>query len=262
MSIQNSTIILCLASALLQGCSFGFKDVALNQSLPDDFKYRTILKNSIEFRSDPGSNIGLVISPDEKGQYHIIGKPILPSGVVPQVSALKDGNVYDSKVDAGASSQGSYLAFAATLSVDQTASVDIVDAVHAYVPPADIPDDSLFAIAATHSATPRYWLEDLYISTVTKTVATKESGNVTASPPAFGAKGSIYGDDSETSHDWIVAARLINVDTYALAHGKPANGPIGHDEKLISAPTNTLLRPGQNLSFSVLSPITFDMRKK
>lgn len=265
------------ACVVLSACGVTFADVALNQALPDDFKYRTVIKNSVDFRGDPGANIGLLISPDNTGQYQTIGRPLLAQGSIPQVATLKDGEVYSAKLDSGAAVQGNYLAFTAALSVDQTASLDIVDAVHAYVPPAQIPDDQIFAVAATASTSARYWIEDLYISTVTKTTSSKESASASASPPAYGAKGNVYAQDSVTSHDWVVAARLINVDAYAAAHGKPHNGPTPPAAaSLLLAPTTPPAalsarlgqqralaqispRFGQTVTYSVLPPIVLRM---
>ncbi len=256
---------------LLSGCHTGvhFADIPLNADLPNDFRYRTVITNSVDFRLDPGSNIGVLISPDANGLYQIIAKPILSDGSTPQVAAIKDGDVYDSTVDSGFALQGNYLTVAAGLSGSNLATIDIVDAIHAYVPPAEIPDEKLFAIAATTNQVPRFWLEDLYISTITKTEAAQESADASASTPAYGAKGNVYHQVGGTFHDWVVAARLINVDAYAQAHGKPANGPIPANVKFIPAPAPAalehvspskrafyMLRPGQNLSYAVLPPIS------
>ncbi len=256
-------ILATIGGVALCGCGVTFSDVTLNKRTPDDFRYRTVLKNSVEFRMDPASNIGLIIAPDANNEYHIIGKPMLAAGSVPVVAALKDGSVYTSKIDSGASVEGNYLTVAASLSASQAAEIDIVDAIHAYVPPAQIPDDQIFALAATSSSVPRYWLSDLYISTVTTTYAAKESANASGSSPAFGAKGNVYADQGEAVHDWVVAARLINVDQYAKAHNRPANGPIPSDIKIISAaPPSSgssgnrfALREGQHVDYAVLQPI-------
>jgi len=260
---------------LLAGCTgVHFADIPLNQELPRDFVYRTVITNSTDFRLDPGSNIGVVISPDANGLYQIIGKPLLSDKSIPQVAAIKDGDVYDSTVDSGAAIQGNYLAFTAGFSLSKQATIHIIDAVHAYVPPAEIPDDKLFAIAATKSEISRFWLEDLYISTITKTEAEQESANASASTPAYGAKGNVYHQVGGTFHDWVVAARLINIDFYAKNHGKPANGPIPPNVKIVAAPAPADLsripqskqiffmpRSGQNLSYAVLPPMGLKFAK-
>lgn len=265
-------VCLGLTGSLAACAGVKFTDQALNSPLPNDFVYRTVLANSVEFRLNPADNIGVLISPDSAGMYHITAKPMLAPGSTPAVDALKDGEVYDSKVDSGGSLQGNYLAFTASLDATQTAEVHIVDAVHAYVPPAQIPDDQLFAVASTTSTVPRYWLNDLYISTVTRSTYKKEDASASASPPAFGAKGSVYAENTTNIHDWVVAARLINVDAYARDHGKPFNGPIPASARYIVAPTTppralaehlgmeeamreTALRPGQHLQYAVLPPI-------
>ena len=262
---------LCLAMGLAGCQGVTFKDIGVNPPLPDDFKSRTVIKNSIDFRLNPESNIGLIIAPDAAGTYEIIGKPVLASGSVPQSSAFKDGEVYDAIIDSGAAMQGNYLAFAASLSSDQKAELHIVDATHAFVPIADIPDDLIFAIAATASSKPRYWIAELYISTVTKTNSTEESSTATSSGPAFGANGKVYAQDTVSSHDWVVAAKLINVDAYAAANNKPHAGPLPNEMAVspLAAPRLAFVEPlgetgaraartpraGQKVGYTVLPPI-------
>ncbi len=213
---QKSVYIVLTAAPLLAGCGVHFADQSLNSlPLPEDFKCRTAIKNSVDYRYNPQDNIGLLITPKPDGEYETIGRPILTQGTTPQLDIFKDSNVYQGKVDQGASLQGSYLAFAAGLQANQVASVNIFDVSHAYVLPNQIPDEALFALAAKPTTTPRYWIEQMYISGVTRTVFESESANASGSAEAFGAKGSVYQQASNASNDWIVAVQLLNVDRYA-----------------------------------------------
>lgn len=231
MRAIGSAVAVTIVCAFLGACGgsgYSFVPVPLNPGLPQDFKNRTVIKNSVDFRLNPETYIGEVISPDAAGNYTIISKPILAAASKPTSEMFKDGQVYSGQIDQGASAQGSYLAVVSgSLTAKQTADVEIVDAVHAYVPPAEYPDDQLFQLAATHSDVPRYWLAELYISTVSNTVFQDLEGSTSVTAPAFGAKGSVYQKYQQTLHDWSVAAKLIDIDAYARVHNKPSGGPGG-----------------------------------
>jgi len=222
------TIIL-LGTAFLTACApkYTFPSQPLNSTpLPNDFKNRVVIKNSIDFRINPVKNIGLFIAANGNGYYSVISQPTVASGYTP-IAENMDGAVYESTIDRGASAQGSYLALAAaSLSDKQVAQLTIKDQVHAYVPLSGIPEDRIFSIAGTPSTEYRYWIADLYISSISTSVFTNLEGNTAITAPAFGAKGAVYQKGGVAAQDWSVAARLINVDAYAKARNMPYSGPI------------------------------------
>src|SRR4051812_29679168 len=109
------------------GCNtskYSFVDVPLNGILPADFKNRTVISNSVDFRLNPESYIGEVISPKSAGEYMIVSKPVLDPGSKPVQELFKDGQIYRGQIDKGASAQGSYLtSLTANMTAKQTADV-------------------------------------------------------------------------------------------------------------------------------------------
>jgi hypothetical protein len=262
---KSFSIPLVSVCALLAGCqhTYTFGNISLNAPIPQDFKNRVVINNSIDFRLNPSDYIGEVIAPNADGTYAIIAKPILATGSTPKQENFTNGAVYDSQIDQNASANGNYLTtVTANLSVNEKMGVDIVDAVHAYVPPSEYPDSQIFTMAATQSTTPRYWIAELYISTITDSVYTDKSGSTNVTAPAFGAGGKVYQQSSTTTHDFAVAAKLIDIDAYARVHNMPSGGPAPHPATIVNqtvmvggGPHAPALAVAHTLTFAVLPPI-------
>jgi hypothetical protein len=66
----------CLA---LTSCGMKFRDENVNLDLPNDYKYRTPIKNTADLRFHMIENVGLLVTPGpEPGTYEALSKPILP----------------------------------------------------------------------------------------------------------------------------------------------------------------------------------------
>jgi PBP1b-binding outer membrane lipoprotein LpoB len=77
--IAKKMALIALTAVLLNGCSgLKFKDEKVNLSLPDDFRFRTPIKNTADLRFFMKENVGLLITPDgSSGAYKILAKPIV-----------------------------------------------------------------------------------------------------------------------------------------------------------------------------------------
>ncbi|HZU51534.1 MAG TPA: hypothetical protein VE968_06635 [Sphingomicrobium sp.] len=259
--MRNVLLLLPITCVVLAGCAnaktpvYTIGNVSVNAPIPQDWTCRTLLKNTIDFRINPSQYIGEVITPNDDGTFSIVAKPILALGSKPIEKSFESGSVYDSKIDKKASASGNYLAIVtASLAANQKMDVDIVDAVHASVPPLEYPDDKLFALAKSKSTIKRFWIAELYISTITESVYSDLSGSTNITAPAFGADGKVYQQSSQTTHDYAVAAKLIDIDDYARNHGKASGGPAAQSRK---SACPAILPPGLVKGFAPSPPKSF-----
>lgn len=210
-------ISVALASALISGCGLKFKDERVNLSLPDDWKYRTTIKNTADMRFYMKENIGLLVTPSNlPGTYKALLKPIVPDGFVPREEVIKDGTVYSSKITTGASVQGGYLTFAAELSASQAVDYKIIDISRVDIPWAQIPDAKIRQTAATPNPNnvKRLWIQSLILSKVLSQSYSEIECSASGSGPAFQAGGKCFNQTGVESNDYAVAVVFIDIDEY------------------------------------------------
>jgi hypothetical protein len=211
------------------GCGIRFGEAALNASLPDTFKNRAVWDDpsilSYRLSELPGTLVHEVTGPNGAKSYKRV-KYIVADGFVPTIDAIKDGTIYSSKVDTGAAVQGNYLAFAASLSTDQTVDVTITDAALSLIPQANVPMAKLLEEAkqAAPPGTRRLWIQAAMLSLVVKRTYTK----ITASASGvvgdtFGAKGNVYHDSSSLNNDRTIALLIYDIDALKEGEGRLAS---------------------------------------
>src|ERR1035438_1205040 len=143
--MKNRLSIACIAFAL-SGCSgVRFSDVKLNAALPANFKNRTLYPDTAIVRFKLPELAGSILYMQQGSGVFTRGNRIVKSGYTAVLEVVKDDDklIYSSKIDRGASAQGSYLVFAAGFDAKQTADVDISDTSLVFINAADVPWDAL-----------------------------------------------------------------------------------------------------------------------
>jgi hypothetical protein len=227
MKRMNAKLIIfvVLTGVFLSGCAgLKFRDTNVNTGLPDDWKYRTPVKNTADLRFNMGENVGLLVTPGSvTGSYDVLAKPILPENFSVREEIIKDGAVYSSKITQGASVQGGYLTFAGSLSANEVVDFHIIDLSRVDVPWTSFPDAKIRAAAAT--ANPqnlkRLWIQSLILSRVLSQNYTELKCDASGAGPAFQVGGKCFNETSTESHDYAIAAVFVDIDKYV--QGNPGN---------------------------------------
>jgi hypothetical protein len=218
-----TAIVLCIL--FVSGCGLKFKDEMVNLSLPDDWKYRTPIKNTTDLRFHMVENAGLLVTPTSDPKvYRIIAKPILPDDFTAREETIKEGDVYTSKITQSASAQGSYLAFAADLSASQAVEFRIVDMSRADVPWHQLPDAKIRAAASIPNPdnNKRLWIQSLILSRILTQNYAEIKCNASGSGPAFQVGGKCYNSTGVEVHDYAIGTVLLDIDKYVRDNPGPS----------------------------------------
>lgn len=202
----------------LAGCSgLRFKDEQVNLALPEDWKYRTPIRNTADMRFFMKENIGLLVTQaDTPGVYHVLSQPLVPDGFSPREEVIKEGAVYASKITRSASTQGAYLAFAASFSEDQAVDYRIVDVSRVDIPWTHLPDAKIRRAASVPNpeGIKRLWIQSLILSRILTQNYVALSCSASASGPAFQADGKCYNTTGSETSDYAIGAVFVDIDTY------------------------------------------------
>lgn len=213
----------------LSGCGLKFKDEMVNLGLPDDWKYRTPVKNTADLRFFMSENVGLVVTPSATSadKYDILAQPILPDNFTTREQTIKDGGVYSSKITQGASVQGGYLTFAASLSATQATDFRIVDISRVDIPWNKFPDAKIRAFAATPnpSNAKRLWIQSLILSRVLSQSYSEIKCDASGSGPAFQAGGKCFNSTGVEVNDFAIGTVFVDVDKYVQSNPGAALSP-------------------------------------
>lgn len=217
--IAKKIALFALASSMfLSGCSgLKFKDENVNLALPNDFSFRTPIKNTADLRFFMKENVGLLVTPSgDSGAYRVLAPPIVADGFQAREEIIKDGTVYSSKITQGASVQGGYLLFSANLSAEQAMEYRIVDISRVDVPWSQLPDAKIRAAAATQnpSGVKRLWIQSLILSRVLSQNYSELKCDASGSGPAFKAGGKCFNTTGVESHDYAIGVVFVDVDDY------------------------------------------------
>ncbi|WP_253993352.1 hypothetical protein [Myxococcus qinghaiensis] len=218
-----------LLALLLSGCGVTFSNTPeFNKGLPEDFKRRVLWNETDIFKYNLEQLAGHVIySKASTGEYDR-GPRLTTSGKSPTFKLIDNGQVYHSKIDNAAKAEGSYLAFAATMSNDQTADVSIIDTAQVLIPYEDVPVTDLAKISETKApqGVKRYYIQGVLLASVTTrygaTIKTDASGVV---GNTFGAKGSVFNEQQTVGRDFRISLLLIDIDRMALLKAAPQLSP-------------------------------------
>lgn len=224
---MKRVILAAGAALLLVGCTgIRFAPVALNGPLPENFKKRTLYARTEIFRHQLPEFAGSILyRKGDAGEFDR-GARIVKAGFDVPLQTIKDVDaaVYASKIDRGASVQGSYLAFAASFGEKQTASVDMRDTVMVFIHWNDVPLDELKKVAQSPNPNPgthRYWVQAALLTAITIDNYAEISGNASAVlGETFGAKGNVYNKQGVTSHDYWISMELLDLETLAKIVGE------------------------------------------
>jgi hypothetical protein len=211
------TSFVILSIVFFYGCGLKFKDEMVNLGLPDDWKYRTVIKNTADLRFNMTKNVGLLVTQSiPSGTVVVLGKPILPKNFTAREDIIKDGVVYSSKITQGASLQGGYLAFAADLSLSQAVDYRIVDISRVEVPWNEFPDAEIRAAAATPNPNnvKRLWIQSLLLSRILSQNYTELKCDASGSGPAFQVGGKCFNSTGTEVNDFAIGVVFLDIDKY------------------------------------------------
>jgi hypothetical protein len=213
----------CLA---LTSCGIKFRDENVNLDLPNDYKYRTPIKNTADLRFHMIENVGLLITPGpEPGTYEVLSSPILPNNFTAREDIIKDGTVYSSKITQGASAKGSYLSFAASLSLDQAVDFSIIDVSRVDIPWNQFPDDKIRIAAEKPNpkGIKRLWIQSLLLSRVLSKSYAKLSCDASGAGPAFQTEGKCYNTTDLALPDYAIGVVFLDIDKYVQNNPSPSS---------------------------------------
>jgi hypothetical protein len=238
MRLRYAALFGCL---LLAGCpGVRFANIPqFNKELPEDFKRRVLWNQTDIFKYNLQELAGHVIyAKGQAGEYDRGPRYVKPDKY-PPLKIVESGEVYKSKIDKGASAEGSYLAFAAKLSGDQIADVAIIDTAQVFIPYEDIPMDALLEEAkkpAPPETTKRYYIQAVLLATVVTQYGAKikaDASGVVGN--AFGAKGNIYNEEQTVSRDVRISLLLIDLDRLVKVKAMPGPPEALTTERLVKA---------------------------
>ena len=234
-------------SLILSGCGLSFSNIPnFNKGLPEDFKRRVLWAETDIFKYNLEQLAGHVIyAKAAVGQYDRGPRYVKPQKA-PVLKVIDSGQIYHSKIDRGAQAEGSYLAFAAALSDDQTADVNIIDTAQVFIPYEDVPMEDLLKEAAKPApsgTTKRYYIQGVLLATVTTQYGVKikaDASGVVGN--AFGAKGNVYNEEMTVGRDFRISLLLIDIDKLKQASSR---------KEMAGASAPLLLRESQADGFKV-----------
>jgi hypothetical protein len=248
MNHMNSriTIIAVLAGVFLSSCGLKFRDTNVNLGLPDDWKYRTPVKNTADLRFHMAENVGLLLTPGSvPGTYDVLSQPILPDNFSVREETIKDGAVYSSKITQGASMEGGYLTFAGSLSAEESVDFRIIDLSRADVPWNSFPDAQIRAAAAISNPQniKRLWVQSFILSRILSQNYTEIKCDASGAGPAFQAGGKCFNQTGTESHDYAIAVVFVDIDKYVESN--PGNAATPDTERIFNnLHTMTMVKAG------------------
>lgn len=218
MTTKKLALSVLMAATFVTGCGgLKFKDEMVNVNLPDDWRFRTPVKNTADLRFFMKENVGLLVTPgNASGTYRVLAQPIVADGFTAREEIIKDGTVYSSKITQGASVQGGYLTFAANLSANQAVDYRIVDISRVDVPWNQMPDAKIRAAAAipNPSGLKRLWIQSLILSRVLWQSYSELKCDASGSGPAFQTAGKCFNTTGVESNDYAIGAVFVDIDDY------------------------------------------------
>lgn len=199
------------------GCSgVRFGNAALNEELPDDWKNRNLYQNTAIFKHQLQDLAGSLLQKRGDGTDFLRVGRVVHAGYVPTLKVIDDGKVYESKIDRGASAQGSYLAWAASLQASQKAGVLIQDVSMVFIPYPDIPWSQLAKIATDQPPAPgtrRYYVQGVLLSSIViekyQEIESSASGVISAT---IGVGGKVFAREGSVARDFRIALELVDID--------------------------------------------------
>ena len=207
-----------LSIILLSGCGgIKFKDEMVNLTLPDDWKYRTPIKNTADLRFHMEENVGLLVTPGPTPDtYQMLASPILPKNFTAREETIKEGVVYSSKITQGGSVQGGYLTFTANLSASQAVDYRIVDISRVDIPWPKFPDAEIRAAAAKPNPNnvKRQWIQSMILSRVLSQNYAELKCDASGSGPAFQVGGKCFNSTGIEVYDYAIGVVLVDIDKY------------------------------------------------
>jgi len=215
-------IQIAIFTLLISACENGgvlFADVPeFNKALPEDFKSRILWEETDQFKYDLAQLSGHVIYKMSDTNKFERGSRIT-NGTQPSVELIENGEIYQSKIDSNASLEGSYLAFASNIKAEQVVDISIVDTARSLIPYEEVPVSKLIEIAnrpKQDNVEQRYYIQGVLLATLTSKYGSKIESNASGVVGGtFGAKGSVFNEESTTSRDYRISLLLIDIDRFS-----------------------------------------------
>lgn len=211
-----------VAAIFLGGCGgIEFADEQINRSLPDDFKNRNIYPETDIFKYKLDSLVGriLICAPDQVSERvfdcDLKLMRITTAGTAPETTTPEQ-QVWSSKIDQRAATQGSYLAFAANFSAEQAAEILITDSALVFIEDGDVPITELRDYVQDNTKPPnarRFWIQGALLATIIQRDLVKIDANAEGVVGnTTGLKGSVYNKREQDSVDYRISLLLTDID--------------------------------------------------
>lgn len=209
---------------------------AINQPLPIELQSRVVFTNVGVYQKNPTPLVG-----------HVLFATKAPDGTCP--SSYRDADLslraylnngtsispdstatvrYQSKVDDGSKTQGSYLAFSTNLTREQAAEVIVTDTVSVVVPTESIPIAELEALGAQPlgpNDCERYYIRGAILTTLAHKLYSKLEANASAQGGAFAAGTNLYGNGQSFALDMVLGLNLLPIRPHLDGTRGSAPGP-------------------------------------
>jgi hypothetical protein len=231
--------ILLIVAFVSYGCvSFG--DTTINNiNLPNDWKYRTFIKQTIDWKNNLTDLIGIVLEEskdsnttlgkiglqiDSTGDYVYFDETvtILPNDFKPALKMIDDGLVYEFKMDNNLKTELNVSVFAVGLennnNIDIKRNVVIQDLSYTGISKEDIKkiNDKLSEISRKKPNVRKYYVQNATLSVINWKDAVKTDVTVGLKGETYGVKGKVYNtnDTSRTVKDARIHVKLLDIDKY------------------------------------------------
>lgn len=220
--------IMLLVLLSITGCAgIKFSDETVNKNLPSDFKNRNIYPETDIFKYKMDSLAGriLVCQPDQIKERiydcdlkitRILKKDKKTKSSIPPETLTPERLVYSSKIDKGASAQGSYLAFAGSFSAEQAAEIIITDSALVYVDDDNIPEKELKKYVRANpkkGKERRFWIQGALLATIYQRDLVKIDANAEGVVGnTSGIKGKVYNHRGQESVDYRISLLMPDID--------------------------------------------------
>ena len=213
-------LILLILSICGTGCGgMHLGNTLLNLPLPESFAKRRVWPDPSIFQYKLEELPGHVIYKYKETAHpdsprYSLGPKLLKDSYEIKAEPVKDGAIYSSKIDSGASAQASYLAFAGKLSEESAMEVVITDIALALVKAEDIPASKL-RMVPWRPDEERCWVQGVLLTHVLHKAYTKVDASLSGVVgDVFGAKGNVYHAVGGFTRDAVIALLCIDIDKF------------------------------------------------
>jgi hypothetical protein len=211
---------LLTATVATVGCPSGLKFInsAANLPVPPALQERTLWTDTAIVQYKLEALSGYILERPNPNSPWKRKRQILPSGFVPKIEPITDGEFYHSIVDNKIAGTGSVkipiLSVAASLAENQRMELTITDAALIFIPDKDIPYAEFNSYAQTNplpAGATRVWVQAVMLTKLLFSQANETNSSATVSGSAFQVDGKVYNSNSLLQRQPYITMFLVDV---------------------------------------------------